>query len=178
MDLSSIAREAEHSLLGEVEDAHPATIHATMRRKGGWYNLDYGHHLAYGARLLVSSELRTRVRSFGDLCDTFLRPEEHHHARALLSQAQRALERASQVVTERAQLLGETWFHNGLEREGGFWLQGMRRWGLGAGYVEDILEMNRSWFSENGEFNEEVKTMVRREWQRAMEVVVGMLEGE
>ena len=34
MDLQSVEREAERSLLGEVADAHPATIHATMRRKG------------------------------------------------------------------------------------------------------------------------------------------------
>ena len=92
MDLHPVKREAERSLLREVEGAHPATIHATMRRKGGWYNLDYGHHLAYGSRLVVSSVPRTRVQSLGELCDTFLEPEEHHHARSLLSQAQRALE--------------------------------------------------------------------------------------
>ena len=178
MDPHSVEREAERSLLDEVENAHPATIHATMRRKGGWHNLDYGHHLAYGARLVVSSVLRTRVQSFGDLCDTFLGPEEHHHARSLLSQARRTLERGSQAVSERAQLLGETWFHSGLEREDAFWVTGVRRWGGGAGYVEEMLNMNKSWFSGNGELNEEVRTMIRREWRRAMEVVAGMLEGE
>ena len=100
MDIRSVKREAERSLLREVEGAHPATIHATMRRKGGWYNLDYGHHLAYGSRLVVSSVLRQRVQSFGELCDTFLEPKEHQHARPLLSQARRALERASQTVSE------------------------------------------------------------------------------
>ena len=178
MDVRSIERDAELSLLREVEIAHPATVHATMRRKGAWYNLDYGHHLAYGARLVVSSVLRTRVESFGDFCDTFLGPEEHQHARSLLSQARRALERASQVVSERAQLLGETWFHNGLEKEDEFWFKGVHRWGAGAGYVNDILNMNRSWFSENGELNEKVRAMVRREWRRAMEVVRGMLESD
>ena len=178
MDLNSVEQETERSLLGAVKGAHPATIHATMRRKGGWYNLDYGHHLAYGARLVVSSVLRSRVRSFGDLCDTFLGPEEHHHAQALLKQARRVLERASQAATERAGLLGETWFHNGLEKEGEFWGKGIRRWGDGAGYVDDILDMNRSWFSDNGELNEDVKAMVRREWKRSMQEVVGMLEGE
>lgn len=178
MDLNSVEQEAERSLLGAVKGAHPATIHATMRRKGGWYNLDYGHHLAYGARLVVSSVLRSRVRAFGDLCDTFLGPEEHHHAQAILKQARRVLERASQAATERARLLGETSFHNGLEAEKEFWGKGMRRWGGGAGYVEDILDMNRSWFSDNGELNEDVKTMVRREWTRATQEVLGMLAGE
>ena len=176
MDISSVERKAERSLLSQVKGANPATIHATMRRKGGWYNLDYGHQLAHGARLVVSSVLRTRVQSFGDLCDAFLEPEEHHPAQALLSQARRALERASQVVTERAQLLGETWFHNNLEEEDKFWVRGLRRWGGGAGYVDYVFDMNRSWFSNNGELNERVKVMVRREWKRAMQEVVEMLD--
>ena len=178
MDLNSVEQEVERSLLGAVKGAHPASIHATMRRKGGWYNLDYGHHLAYGARLVVSSVLRSRVRSFGDLCDTFLGPEEHHPAQALLQQARRVLERASQAATERAKLLGETWFHNGLEEEDAFWVTGVRRWGGGAGYVNDILDMNKSWFADNGELSEDVKAMVRREWKRAMQEVLGMLESE
>lgn len=176
MDPCSVEPEAQRSLLYAVQKAHPATIHATMRRKGGWYNLDYGHHLAYGARLVVSSVLRTRVQSFGDLCDTFLGPEEHHHARSLLTQARRTMERASQTVSERAQLLGETWFHNGLEKEDGFWTRGVNRWGGGTGYVPELLAMNELWFSENGELNENVKKLIRREWKHAMEVVAGMLD--
>lgn len=126
----------------------------------------------------MSSVLRTRVQSLGELCDTFLEPEEHHHARSLLSQAQRALERAFQTVSERAQLLGETRFHSGLEKDDAFWVRGVRRWGEGAGYVADILDMNKSWFSENRELNEEVRTMITREWKRAMKVVASMLEDE
>ena len=178
MDPHSVECEAERSLLDEVEHAHPATIHATMRRQGGWHNLDYGHHLAYGSRLVVSSVLRTRVHYFGEICDTFLESEEHHHARPLLSQARRALGRASQAVSERAQLLGETWFHSGLERDDAFWVKGVLRWGGGTGYKGDLLNMNKSWFSEHGELNEELRTMIRREWKHAMEVVAGMLEDE
>ena len=178
MDLSSVEREAERSLLDEVENVHPASIHATMRRKGGWHNLDYGHHLAYGAKLVVSSVLRTRVRSFAEFCDMFLEPEGHHHARVLLHQARRALERTSETVTEQAQLLGKTWFHNGLEKDDRFWDEGMCRWGGGTGYVKDILSMNRSWFSKKGELNEEVRAMVGREWMHAMKDVEGMLESE
>ena len=178
IDVSSVEQEAERSLLGVVEGAHHATIHATMRRKGGWYNLDYGHQLAYGARLVVSSPLRDRVRMFGDLCDTFLNCAEHHPAKSLLNQVCRAMERASQDVAERARLLGETWFHNTLEKEDEFWFHGMDRWGRGAGYSRDILHMNREWFSENGQLNEKVRALIKREWKRAMQKVVGMLEAE
>ena len=177
-DLGSLKRAVEQSLLGEVESVHPASIHATMRRNGGWYNLDYAHHLAYGARLVVSSVLRSRVRSFTDFCDTFLGTAEHRPAEPLLSQARRALEKASQTATERAQLLGETWFHETLEEEDEFWAKGIRRWGGGTGYVNDISTMNKSWFSSNGELNKKMKPLVKREWKRAMKVVEGMLEDD
>lgn len=177
-NLGPVKREVEQSLLGEVESAHPASIHATMRRNGGWYNLDYGHHLAYGARLVVSSVLRSRVRSFAEICDTFLGADQYRPAEPLLSQAQRTLEKASQTATERAQLLGETWFHDTLEEEDEFWTTGIRRWGGGGGYVDDISTMNKSWFSDNGELNEKMEPMIKREWKRAMKVVEGMLEDD
>ncbi|MCY4462097.1 MAG: helix-turn-helix transcriptional regulator [Albidovulum sp.] len=177
-DLGSVRWAAEQSLLSEVKSVHPASIHATMRRKGGWYNLDYPHHLAYGARLVVSSILRFRVQSFAEHCDTFLGADEHRPAEPLLSQAQRALEKASQTATERAQLLGETWFHESLEEDDEFWGKGVRRWGGGTGYVNDISTMNKSWFLKNGELNEKMKPMIEREWKRAMKVVESMLEDD
>ena len=177
-DVTSVEREAERSLLRVVKNAHHATIHATMRRRGGWYNLDYGHQLAYGARLVVSSVLRDRVGQFGDLCDTFLNCEEYRPAHALLSQVRRAIERAFQDVGERSRLLGETWFHNSLEVDDEFWLAGMRRWGGGAGYKRDIVDMNRKWFSTNVQLNDTVRALITREWQRAMQEVAGMLEVE
>lgn len=178
MDVSWIEREAERSLLDVVEVAHPATTNATMRRKGGWYNLDYRHQLGYGARLVVSSVLRDRVRSFGDHCDTFLECAEHDPAQVLLSQLRRAMERALQDVAERARLLGETWFHHSLEEDGEFWSSGMDRWGRGAGYRSDIVDMNVDWFSKNGQLNEMVRALIKREWKRAMQKVVRMLEAD
>ena len=178
MDVNLVERKAEHSLLDEVEAAHHATMNATMRRRGGWHNLDYAHHLAYGARLVVSSVLRDRVRSFRDHSNTFLAHPGHDPARGLLSQVSRAIEKAFKDVAERTRLLGETWFHNSLEQDARFWVRGMARWGGGPGYRRDISNMNRAWFSENGQLNEEVRAMIEREWKRAMQNVVGMLEAD
>ena len=178
MDVTSVEQEAHHSLLGVVGGAHPATIHATMRRKGGWYNLDYEHLMAYGARLVVSSVLRDRVEKFGDLCDTYLESEEYHPAHTLLRQVRRAIKKASEGTAERARLFGKTWFHDNLEVDNELWFNGMRRWGLGEGYRRDILDMNKEWFTKNGQLNEEVSALIKREWKRAMQEVAGMLEGE
>ena len=178
MDVSAVEREAQDSLLNEVESVYPATINATMRRKGGWYNLDYEYQLARGAKLIVSSVLRARERSFEDHCNTFLERAEHEPAQVLLSQVRRALERAAQDVAERAHLLGETWFHHSLQEDSEFWARGMDRWGRGAGYTRYIVNMNEEWFSENGQLNEKVRALIKREWKRAMERVVSMLEAD
>ena len=178
MDVTSIERDAERSLLDMIADAHPATINATMRRNGLWYNLDYRHQLAYGARLVVSSALRGRVRSFRDHCDTFLERAEHDPARVLLSQVRRAIERASQDVAERARLRGETWFHQNMKEDGKFWSDGRDRWGRGVGYKSFMVDLNKDWFNKNGRLNESVRALIKREWSRAMETVVTMLEAD
>lgn len=171
-------QQIEESLMDELNDAHPSTIHATMRRRGGWYNLDYGHHLAYGARLAVSAVLRQKVASFEEHCTTFLTDPENKPARTLLEQAQRTMAKAYQRVGRRAQLLGETWFHDELEPDDPLWSRCVRRWGKGGGYVSDVTDLNVGWFSGHPDANERLRMMVEREWQMAMDTVEEMLELE
>ena len=177
-DLQFAGRKIERSLVGEVNGAHPSTIHATMRRRGGWYNLDFSHHLAYGARLVVSAMLRRKIASFEEHCGTFLTVLENEPARPLLDQAQRAMARAYGNVAQRAQLLGETWFHDELEPDDPHWRQCIRRWGMGEGYVSDVTASNRGWFSAHPDANERLAGMVEHEWRKAMAAVEEMLEQE
>ena len=130
-DSGGARREIEGSLMAELEIAHPSTIHATMRRRGGWYNLDYGHHLAYGARIVVSAMLRRKLDSFQEHCETFLTDPSNEPARSLLDQAQRAMARAYATVARRAQLVGETWYHEELEPKDPLWRKCVERWGKG-----------------------------------------------
>ena len=171
-------REIEASLMAQLKGAHPSTIHATMRRRGGWYNLDYGHHLPYGARPSVSGVLRQKIRSFEEHCETFLTEPGNEPGRPLLDQVQRAMGRAYGIVAKRAQLLGETWFHEELEPEDPLWRKCIGRWGGGQGYVADVAEFNGGWFSGHPKANERLRAMVEREWRKAMGVVEEMLEQE
>ena len=177
-DLRVAGRKIEQSLMSEVNGAHPSTIHATMRRRGGWYNLDFGHHLAYGARLVVSATLRRKIASFEEHCRTFLAASENAPARPLLDQAQRTMARAYGKVVERAQLLGETWFHDELEPDDPHWRQCVGRWGKGQGYVSEVTEFNGAWFSGRPNANARLAAMAERDWQQAMAEVEEMLEQE
>ena len=171
-------REIEGSLMAQLNAAHPSTIHATVRRRGGWYNLDYGHHLAYGARLVVARMLRRKIQSFEEHCRTFLTAPENEPARPLLDQAQRAINRAYRTMGQGAQLLGDTWFHDELEPENSFWRKCIGRWSQGGGYRSDVANYNQDWFSEHPAVNERLKAMAEREWHKAMAVVEDMLELE
>jgi len=53
-------------VVGHIEDSvidrfnrgvHHATVKATVRRNGEWYNFSYGHHLSSGARQITVSTL-------------------------------------------------------------------------------------------------------------------------
>ena len=177
-DLQFAGRKIEQSLVGQVNGAHPSTIHATMRRRGGWYNLDFSHHLAYGARLVVSAMLREKIASFEEHCGTFLTVPENEPARPLLDQAQRAMARAYGNVAQRAHLLGDTWFHDELEPDDPHWRQCVSRWGEGEGYVSEVTAFNRDWFSVHRNANARLAAMVEREWLGAMVAVEEMLEQE
>lgn len=178
MKTGAVNRQIERNLMTALESTHPSTIHASMRRRGGWYNLDYSHHLAFGARLVVSSVLRQKIESFGEHCETFLKVPGNDPARSLLDQAQRAMAKAYSTVQQRAQLLGETWFHEELERDDPLWSRCVRRWGMGEGYVSAVAKVNDGWFSEHQAANERLRVMVEREWQQAMAVVLEMLAEE
>lgn len=175
-EAGAVQRDIEGNLMTELEGAHPSTIHATMRRRGGWYNLDYAHHLAFGARMAVSSMLRRKVESFTEHCETFLTEPDNEPARSLLEQAQRATARALSEVAKRGQLLGETWFHEELAQDGPLWQRCVERYGQGEGYVADVSDMTGTWFSGHPGANEGLKAMVGREWRDAMAVVAEMLD--
>ena len=172
------AGSIEGSLMRQVEVAHPSTLHATTRRRGGWYNLDFSHHLSYGARLVVSAMLREKMKSFEEHCRTFLAAPENEPARPLLDQAQRAMARTHKKLAKRAQLHGEMWFHDEMEPDDPHWKKGVERWGKGEGYMLDVIRFNRHWFSEKPRANERLAAMAERKWQEALADIENMLDLE
>ena len=88
-NVEPLGGQVRDSLLSQIRSAHASTVRATIRREGEWPNLDYGHHLGYGAQRLAVIALKPAVERFKDLAGTMEEDLEYAEAKDLIQQAQR-----------------------------------------------------------------------------------------
>ena len=174
------AAHVQDSLLTEMRGAYAATVRAAVRREGDWHNLNYTHHLGYGARRLAAMALDRYIESFGELCSTMIDNPEYSEGKDLISQANRVLQSAFEEMLRKIQLTGQTIFSNSLKTDANFWKQCDSEWGRGTGYKSRVAEHSRAWFEDdkNKELEAELLEMIQREWKNALGKVAALLELE
>lgn len=167
---NSIARplsgHVQDSLLSELQSAYASTVRATIRREGEWHNLDYGHHLGYGARRLAAVALGPVVEKFKGVAEVMEANPEYAEARDLIQQALRVLELAFEDLLRKVQLVGRTAFKDALKLDPSLWVQCEREWGRGFGYRDRVAAWNQQWFSASRrqEVESELFELIGREW--------------
>ena len=168
----------QDSLLKQIEVAHSSTIRASVRRDGDWYNLNYVHHLGYGARRMAVRSLRRSIDGLAALCRTLAANPEYADARSLVLQVDNVLQSAYEGLLRKVQLRCQTSFGDALKSDTEFWEQCRDEWGRGPGYRDRVTAHNRTWCGDGPQLRleREVATLIQQEWNAALARIAGLLE--
>lgn len=166
----------QDSLIASIANAHASTIRATIRRQGEWPNLNYSHHLGYGARRVAAFSLGKMVESFSELCKTMSANPEYTEAEDLIYQAERVLFAAYEELLRKVQLMGQTSFRDELKVDTNFWHKCEIEWG--PGYRNRVTTHNVDWFdAEPGQvLKSELLALISREWENVLANLTSLFE--
>lgn len=173
-----LKQQIQASLIKELTEAHHSTIHAAVRRGGEWPNLNYGHQLGHGARVLATNSLGRKIKDFQAIAENLRTNTEYAAATTLISQSERVLMAAFDDLLRKMQLLGETLFENELKKDSAFWSACESEWGRGGGYRDRVAERSRGWFDDHrrDELNKTVQSLLSNQWQEALNRVASLMD--
>ena len=176
LDFSSLY-EPERSLIQAMNDAHPSSVRASVRRQGEWDNLDYSYQLGYGARRAATRATRTKLNSFHAVVDNLLENAEFEDASGLLRHARRLVDAGAEGLLKRCRLLGERIHARHMKRSGDLWRKSDHEWGRGPGYRDRVGTHHRDWFNDDKcDYRERIQLLIRKEWEGVLNSLSDILE--
>jgi transcriptional regulator with XRE-family HTH domain len=173
-----LSGHVQDSLMSQINSSYAATVRATIRREGEWPNLNYGHHLGYGARRLAARALEPLVDKFRVATELMEANPEYAEARDLIQQARRVLDSAFEDLLRKAQIMGQTTFKDALKLDPSLWANCEGEWGRGYGYRDRVARWNQQWFSAEPQrrLEQELFDVISREWSVALGRLSSLLD--
>jgi transcriptional regulator with XRE-family HTH domain len=165
--------QVQGSLLAAIVSIHHGKVRASVNRSGDSLELDYYHHLGYGARRLAAQRIGRKVEEFKITVRNAIDDEELAPARMFLERVVARLDLAANEAYLKIQEVAREAFRRELRPDRVFWLACQGRWGRGNGYQADIREMTaKQLASSYDDAHLAVRRLVMDEWAR----IVGLLE--
>jgi transcriptional regulator with XRE-family HTH domain len=161
--------QIQESLLGTMQQSHASTIRASVRRNGHWPNLDYPHHLGFGARSVAAKCVLIKVEGFKAIVENILQDEDLSDAHEFVQQAVHLLESSTDTFLKRVQIAGQSAFSTDFENDQSLWAECINDWG--RGYRDRVTNRNREWFSDPSHQSpqEFVKNMIVEGWEQIID---------
>ena len=177
-ELATDAWKVHDDLLNAMRGAHASTVRASVRREGEWPNLDYSHHLGFGARKIAVALIERRLEAFRAVADNLLSDADLSDAHEFIRQAVAILESEVEELLKKIQLVGREAFATQLKAAPSLWEDCIAEWGQGAGYRVRVTSHNQLWFDDESKKarHEFVKEMIVKEWDRITNTLEPLLE--
>jgi len=158
---------------------YAATVRAAVRRLGDWYNLDYYHHLGFGARRIAVKLIGARMEDFKKLVLHMMSDNQREAAGMYLSKILERVENAVGEAYKRMQFAGREVFKTDLQRDSEFWNRCDNRWNKGKGYRTAIRDFTAEQFEAHYEdAHVLIKQMINCEWDKIVQLLEGIIQDE
>ena len=166
----------ERSLTSAIREIYPSSVHASVRRRGEWYKLDYSHQMGFGVRVKALRTLRGHQQDFKDTVKNMLDDPQMEEAHGLLFQVQRLFDTGMDSLLRSSQQMGRTIHRNDMQPDPALWARCVSRWGRGSGYRADVVGFHQDWFeSQRPALELKVNALIGREWDRLMNRISELL---
>jgi transcriptional regulator with XRE-family HTH domain len=156
---------------------YAATVRAAVRRYGEWTNLDYYHHLGFGARRIAVSVIGAEIEDFRKLVEHLQSDDQLEPARVYLGKILERVENAVGEAYKRMQSAGREVFKTDLQRDYEFWNRCHSRWGQGSGYRTAIRDFTEEQLRESHyeDARDKICQMIRVEWEKLVQLLDEMI---